>query len=128
MMVPSLMVQLDEFHPPFGQPTRQQTICGESPRRFGLVSIAVQGRLALGRKIGDLRHTGLHAVSHLVLSDPGCEFRVGSPIGLDLMQLLEPVEHLSATCRVDPRWVRQVQNGFFAGPELNSLVAGREKP
>ena len=83
VMVPALVVELDEAHAALGQPAGEQAVGGE-----GAGLAAPRGRRGRGRssgssRIGDLGHARLHAVGHLVLGDAGVDLGVAEVVVVD---------------------------------------------
>ena len=87
MMVPVLMKQLHKSHPAFNQPPRLQTIGRKTARLPHVRTIHFQNRLRFAGKIRGLRHAGLHAKCHFILSNPIVDDRIQSAFIFIMMQL-----------------------------------------
>ena len=87
VLVPAAMIELDEAHAALGQPPRQQAIGGEGAGLAGVRAVQFEGAVRLLGQIGQLRHGGLHAVSHLILRDAGGDLGIAEVFQLALVQL-----------------------------------------
>src|SRR5439155_17623159 len=76
VMVPLAMKQLHDAHPAFNEPPRQQRAGGECAWHSDLGSIEIEHRFGFTRNVGQLWNRSLHAEGHLILRDPGLDFRV----------------------------------------------------
>src|SRR5207248_1373849 len=63
VVIPALVVQLNETNALFGQPASKKTIGSKGPRFAAIGTIQLERALRLFGKIRDFRHAGLHAVS-----------------------------------------------------------------
>ena len=75
MLVPSLMIKLNEANTALRQPPRQQAIRRERAVA-ALGSVEIQNVLRFVGQIHQSRHTGLHPESHLVLRNSRVRLRV----------------------------------------------------
>ena len=76
MVIPILMVELDEANPSFGQAASHQAIGGERTRLLHVGAIAIKSAPRFTRQIGNFRHTRLHLESHLIVFDTILNFDV----------------------------------------------------
>src|SRR5690606_14610436 len=70
MLVPALVIQLDEFYILFQQLTRQDTVGGKGTRIPAVCTVHVKDLVRFFGNIHGIRYGGLHAISHLILRDP----------------------------------------------------------
>ena len=128
MLIPALMEKLNETDPTLGQPSGQQAIGGEGPGLFGIVSIKLEGGLILTAQIHDFWNRALHTKSHLVLGDPGGDFRIVFSRHLPLIPLLQSVEHATTLALADALGIVQVEHRIAPGTKGHSLMHRRQKP
>ena len=128
MVVPALVVELDELHAAFGQPPREQAVGREASRLAGVGSVQLEDVAWLPGRVHHLGDRGLHTVGHFVLSDAGVDLLVGKLQALELVQFAQPVKHQAAAGAGDAFRIVEVKHGLAARAELHTLVARREKP
>ena len=128
VMVPVLVVELDEPYAPFGEPPRQQAVGRERAGVFGVGAVHLEHVGGLVGEVGHLRHARLHPEGHLVVGDPGGDLRVGRACKLVLVQLPEAVEQLPAVFRRHSRRIVHVEHWVATGAEPHGLMLRREKP
>ena len=85
--VPPTVEKFDETHIAFRQSPGEQSVGREGPRRLRVGPVALEGRLGLVRQVGQIRHGGLHAKGHLVLSDTRARLRVTELLVILLIEL-----------------------------------------
>ncbi len=85
MVIPFLVVQLDEPDTAFGQAVRQQAIRGVRPWIPSILAIFPKNVVWL---VGQIRHFGdglLHAKGQFILLNSRFQFRIGSPLQLQFV-------------------------------------------
>ena len=87
VMVPALMIELDEPHTPLGQPPGQQTVGGKAAGILGIGTVTIEDMLGFVGKIGRLRDTRLHPVGHFIVGNAGSDLRIRRAGKLMLVQL-----------------------------------------
>ena len=127
VMVPVLVVELDETHAPLGQPPGEHAVRRERAGilRVGAVLLEHMGRL-IG-EVGHLRHARLHAEGHLVVGDPRRDLGVRDAGKLVFVQLPQAVEQLPAILRRHARGIVDVEHGIATGTKPHRLMLGRQK-
>ena len=128
MLVPALVIELDEPHVALGQPPRQQAVGGVGAGLAGLGAVEVEDRVGLGREIHRVGHGRLHPVGHLVLRDARVDLRVD-----DLARAA--LSRARAACRasaagwpaIDAVRIVQVEHRILAAAELHALVLRRQE-
>ncbi len=91
MLVPALMVELDESNVFFRQPPGEKTVRSKGSWLPCVFAVELEGALRFIREIRDLRDRPLHVEGHFVLGDPGFEGRVSCFLKLDLVKLSEVI-------------------------------------
>lgn len=71
VVIPVVVVNLDETDISFGQPAGHQGNVRKAPGLAGLLPIKFESPLWFLGQVSELGHAGLHAGSHLILLDPG---------------------------------------------------------
>lgn len=122
VLIPALVVQLDESHVALGEPPRQQAVGRIAARCLDLGTVHVEDALRLVRKVHDLRHRRLHAVRHLVLGDARVDLGIEHTRVLFLLELPERVEHVTARIGAQAVGVAEVEHRVLAAAELHALV------
>ena len=90
-MVPSVVVELDESHPPLHQSTCQQAIVGKGElARGGPVQAVDVFRLLLD--LHQLGHARLHPVGQLVGGDATQDLRISDRVEALLVQTLQGIQ------------------------------------
>ena len=69
MLVPALVIQLDEPHVALGEPTGEQAVGGERAGVPGVLSVEIERLIRLVREIRHLGHRHLHSMCEFVLRD-----------------------------------------------------------
>ena len=123
VVVPALMVELDESHAALGQPAGQQAVGGERAGRAAVGAVQLEDGVRLLREIGDVGHARLHAERHLVLGDRAIRFR-GRALSRTGWRLsaFELVEHRAAAGAADAVGVAEIEHRVLAGAKLDALV------
>ena len=95
MVIPALVEELYESHPALSEASGQEAVVGETGlawfRAIHLVHI-----LGLARDIHQLRHRGLHAVGHLILTDPGLDLRIADIGKAQVVEVFHRIDHLAS--------------------------------
>ena len=76
MVVPPLVIELDEAYAPLHQPPRQDAVGRERARLARVLPVALEGRVGLRGEVTDLGHARLHGVAELVLGDALLDRRI----------------------------------------------------
>lgn len=127
VLVPSLVVELNELNAAFRQSPSLEAVRGKGARCFGVVSVEFKDVLGFIRKVRYFRDTGLHTEGHFVLGDSSQDFRVFRPIELQLLESFEVVK-LAASIRLrDTLGILEVENGTGSSAELDALMLRRQK-
>ena len=122
MLVPALVVELDEAHAALGQPPREQAVGGEGAGLAGVRAVQVDDRVRLAREVHDLRDRRLHPVGHLVLRDARVDLGVHDPRLLPLLERAQRVEHAPPAGAVEPGGIGEVEHRVLPAAELHALV------
>ena len=69
VVVPILMVELDELHAALGQPTCEQAVGGESAGVAGVGPVGIDHMRGLSAEVGDFGDARLQAERHFVVRD-----------------------------------------------------------
>ena len=123
MLVPTLVVKLDETDAALGQAAGEETVGGEGAGAFAVLPVKLKRAVRLGGQIGCFRHAALHAVGHFILCDARLDLRAQFLLELRLVQRLQFVEQRAASAAAGAIRVGQVENGVLAGTKLDALVA-----
>ena len=78
-------------------------------------------------EIRELWHTGLHLVSHLILSDAGHGFGITEVLKLLLIQGGQAIEHGALYFATDTIRIRHVEHRIACAAELHALVLGGQE-
>ena len=124
MLVPALVVELDEAHVALEESAGEQAVGGVGPGGARVLSVQGEGLLRLSGEVRDLGDRALHTGGELVLSDPP----EGLGRAIDLVQAAQSVEHARARGAVDAGRVSEVEHGVRAGSQLDALVASGQEP
>jgi len=124
--IPAGMIDLDEANTSFGESAGKENIGGEAGFA-GLGSVEVEGLFGFLGKVHQFRCTGLHAVSHFVGFDAGCDLGVAHDLGTFLVEFLEEVEGLTLGFLVDALGVGNMEDGVSTFAERYALVFGRKE-
>ena len=76
VMIPTLMVELDEPNAAFCQTTSEYAICSKRSWLGRVWSVEIEDVLGLVGNVRNFRNTRLHSIGHFVLTDPGCQIRI----------------------------------------------------
>ena len=79
VLIPALVIELDERDAALGEPARQQTVGGERARRPRVRAVERQRLLRFVREVHHAGHAGLHAIRHLVLRDARVDLGIARP-------------------------------------------------
>ncbi len=128
VLIPSAMKELYERHAALRQPAGDQAIVGKTAFSHGIFAVEIEYVLGFVLQIDQFGHAGLHAVSHLVLGDPGIDLRVTRFRFLGLVDLGYSIEHGTAHVLRNAFGVGQVKDGVTGASEFDSLMFGGKKP
>ena len=123
VLVPSLMVELDKSDTLLSESPSKQAVRSECARFVSVGTVQFKDLFGLFAKIGDIRHTRLHAVRQLVLSDTALNFWVEFLLKLVAIQFTQTVEHGTPARTTNAIWVRKVQDGISTRSETNALIS-----
>ena len=128
MLIPAPVEQLNESDSALDHATGQQAIPGESAVGGAIAdAIGFEGGGGLAGQVGEFRDAGLHPISHLVLRDPGIDFRVPKGIGSHRIEGAGGIEHAASGGGIHAGRVAQEEDGIALGTESNALMfAGEE--
>ena len=127
VLIPSLVVQLDEAHVALGQAAGQQAIGRERAGDAGRFAVQVENVVRLLGNVHRGGHRRLHPVGHFVLGDARIDFRVHYAFVLALVQFAQIVQHAPPGGSIDARRVIQIQYRVLARPKLHALVQRRQE-
>ena len=127
MLVPALVVELDEADVAFGESAGEQAVRREGPGVAGVLAVELEGLGGFIGEIGHLGHRHLHAVGEFVLGDPRPDRLVAFAFPLQFVEPADAGEHATARIGRDPLGVGEVEHRIGAGAELHALVAALEK-
>src|SRR5437879_2476882 len=122
MMIPARVIKLNEPHVAFCHAPSEQTIGGKRSGVFGFITIKFKCAIRFLGKIHDLRHAGLHTVSHFILRDTLVDSPITQIPSLQLMKLGHAVKKLSAAGAGYTIRVFQKENGILAAAKLDALM------
>ena len=92
VMVPILMVELDESHAPLRQSPCQQAVGGKRPRIARPWTLLLNHMRRLVGEIRDIGDARLHPEGEFIVGDSGRYLRIGVGRKLVLVEVFEPVE------------------------------------
>ena len=126
MVVPVLVVELDEPHAPLGQPPREQAVRGERAIAW-LAAVEFERLGTLVLRIHQFGHARLHRKGHFILRDPRGDLGIARErivLGVDGVDRGD-VGPLPLPC--DPGGAAQVEHRVSLAPQLHALIpAGQE--
>ena len=76
VVVPPTMVELDEADVAFGKPAGEEAVGGVSTGDAGVFAVEFEGAGGFFAEVGEIGHTHLHSVCHLVCGNTGINFGV----------------------------------------------------
>src|SRR5262249_43942756 len=109
VLIPALVIELNELHASLGEPPREQTVRGKRPRRPRVLAVEIECLVALARYVHDARHAGLHAVRHLVLRDPRVDVLVAEPFGGVRVEIPQSIEQHPAALTRDATGITKIE-------------------
>ena len=124
VMVPVLVIKLDEPHAPFGQPAGQETVGGERSVP-GLATVEIKRLRALSGHVHEPGHARLHRKGHFILGDPRGDLGVA---GERVVLGIEQVDRVNVGPLPLPRdavGIREIEHGIALRPQLHALVFAR---
>ena len=127
VVIPALVVELDEFHVFFGQLSRQQAVIRESSGLAGFRAVHIENIIRLLAHVQRFGHGHLHPVRHFILADARIHFRVGGVPVVFLVQFAQIIQHPAAAGTIHSRRVVEIQNRILARAEQHALVFGRQE-
>src|SRR5262245_44896409 len=127
MLIPAAVKELNEANSALSKPAREDAVRSVRSGLARISPVANKSFLRLFGEVSQLRHRGLHTVSHLVLRHPRGDLRVGQFLQLVLVQLGQVVQKPSSHLAADARWVGQVEHRLTARAEFYALMLGRQK-
>ena len=127
VLIPAHVEELDEPHAPLRQPARQKAVRRECARFFRVGSVQIEHMRGFARHVGQLGDGGLHPKGQLILSDPRGDLGIAGPCELQAVQFALIVEHVASPGCVDPRRIRQIEDGVSAAAQLHSLMDRRQE-
>ena len=122
MVVPVLVVELDEPHTTLREPPREHAVGGEGARVLRVRAVLGEHVLGLVGETHHVRHARLHAEGHLVVGDPRGDLRIGRAGELVLVEVAKPVEQLSAARGRHAGRIAHVEHRIGPRPEPHGLV------
>ena len=126
-MVPVVEINLHEPHAPLHHPPGHEDGVGKRTGLQYLLAIEAEGRLRLGRDVGEFGHARLHPEGHLILGDPGLRFGITKLLKCSLVQGLQAVERGAADARRDSGRIADVQDRIAGRAKTHPRVlAGQE--
>ena len=127
VLVPTLVIELDEFHPALGHASGHEAIVSKAAGFFDIGAVELFHGLGLAAEVGGFGDGGLHPVGHFILGDAGIDLGIAGGIALKLVQFAESIQHEATTAAIHAVGILQVEYGVFVGPESNALVATGQK-
>ena len=94
MVVPVVVVDLDEAHATFDEATSHQDAVGEAAALTGFLAVEFEDVFRLLGEVGQFGHRGLHAEGHLILLDTGVGLRVTYRLVVEAIELVDAVDGL----------------------------------
>ena len=76
VVIPAAMVELDEADVALGKAAGEEAVGGVGAGDAGVFAIKFEGAGGFFAKVGEIGHTHLHSVRHLVCGDAGINFGV----------------------------------------------------
>ena len=125
MLVPALVVKLDEAHAALTESAREQAVGRIRAWSFGVLTIHLVNMLWLILHVGDLRNGSLHAEGHLILGDTVFELKVSAFSKLSLMKIAQPVEHQAPAFGALASRVIEVEHRVLFRTEAHTVMLAR---
>jgi hypothetical protein len=122
VLVPALVIELNEPHAVFGQLAREQTVGRVRTRNKAFGTVQFDNIIRLFRQIHYLRHCRLHTVSHFILLDLRGNLRIAEFLIRQVIQFRKLVEHIAALFPVHSVGIAQVKHRILALAELHTLM------
>ena len=126
VMIPVLVIELDEAHAALGQATREQAIRGEGTvARLAAVKLERLGPFAAN--VHQLRHAGLHAERHFILRDARGD--LGIVRRAHCAGAFSALMAATSPCWLarDARRIREVEDRIALAAKLHALIATRQE-
>ena len=127
VLVPALVIELDEPHAALGQPAREQAVGGKvpgvlasGPYRSNVSAVSFETSITPG-------HAGLHAIRHLVLRDARVDFGVAERLGRVRVQVLQPIQQQPPALARDAVGIAEIEHRIRAAAELHALMLRRQE-
>src|SRR5690606_12940601 len=93
VMVPILVIELDESNAALREPPREDAVRRERAGLARVGAVLLEHMIRLAREIGGLGDRRLHSERELVLSDPRLDRRIRRSLELELMKLAQAIDH-----------------------------------
>ncbi len=127
VLIPAAMEDLNDADAPFDEATGEEGGVGEAAGAFHIGAVHFEGGGGFAGEIGEFGDTGLHAERHLVLGDPGLDFRITEGPMMPVVQFIEGIEHVTSVGGEDAGRVLEVEDGIAGAAEGDAGVAGGEE-
>ena len=109
VLIPSLVVELNEPNSLLSQPPCQQAVRGKSSWSASFSTVEFKDLIGFFAQIGDFWHAGLHSIRHLVLRNSAFNLWIKLLLKVDLIQLAQSIEHRSTTRLAHPVRIGEVE-------------------
>ena len=127
MGVPVVEVDLHEPHAPLHHPPGHEHRVGERAGIGRLIAIERERGGRLVGEVGEFRHAGLHAESHLVLGDPRPRLGITDPVERPLVERLQSIKRGAADGTGHARRIVDVEDRIAGAPEAHAGVFTRQE-
>ena len=127
VLIPALMVELDEFDPAFSEAPGHEAVRGKGAGVPGILSVEIVDRLRFVLHVGDFWNAGLHVEGHLVLLNPILDYSIRAECVLVRVKLSEAVKEHAAGLFRNAVGIVEIENGIFSGAEAHALILGRKE-
>ena len=127
MLIPTAMIELHEADAALGEAAGHEAVVGVGAGNLHIRAIHVEGLGGFLREVGELWHSGLHAVGHLVLGNARQHLRVKAAARLHVVEVGQLIEHASTVRAVDAVRVREKENRFGSSAEVDALMFTGQK-
>ena len=126
VVVPVVVVDLDEADAAFDQAAGHEHAVGEAAALAGFVAVELEDMLGLLGQVGQLGHAGLHAERHLVLLDARVRLGVADGLVVEAVELVDAVDGLLAQVVGDARRVVDEEDRVALAAERHARVFPRQ--
>ena len=128
MVVPVIVIDLDEADSPFGHAAGQQGGPGKAAGLVHIRAVKFLGGGGFAGQIRQFRHTALHAEGHFILLDPGVGLRVTDLLVIDLVECFQAIERIAPGRSGNARRVVDIEDGIDPAAETDAGVFARQIP